>query len=169
MVEFADHIGKSIRLLYYPPYHSKYNPVERCWGILEKHWNGAKLTDTEAMLEWAKSKCQRVRGVDASLCEHAVGDRPSLRNRKGRLQGDGEKSDALSHPSRTVAHQIPDVEKPLADLIAVATPAATIRGDRFDVAHFFESREVAADCRRIQSRDLAHGGGQHRIPGMDSG
>ncbi|HMV06544.1 MAG TPA: hypothetical protein PKA30_13465 [Accumulibacter sp.] len=37
-VEFADHIGKSIRLLNYPPYHSKYNPVERCWGILEKHF-----------------------------------------------------------------------------------------------------------------------------------
>ena len=55
MVEFADHIGKSIRLLYYPPYHSKYNPVERCWGILEKHWNGAKLTDTQMMLEWAKT------------------------------------------------------------------------------------------------------------------
>jgi hypothetical protein len=35
MVQFADHIGRSIRLLYYPPYHSKYNPVERCWGILE--------------------------------------------------------------------------------------------------------------------------------------
>ncbi|MER2625076.1 MAG: hypothetical protein ABTS22_14200, partial [Accumulibacter sp.] len=39
----------------YPPYHSKYNPVERCWGILEKHWNGAKLTDTQTMLEWAKT------------------------------------------------------------------------------------------------------------------
>ena len=51
MVQFADHIGRSIRLLYYPPYHSKYNPVERCWGILEKHWNGAKLTDTQTMLE----------------------------------------------------------------------------------------------------------------------
>ncbi|MCM8614240.1 MAG: hypothetical protein NFW15_19225, partial [Candidatus Accumulibacter sp.] len=37
------------------PYHSKYNPVERCWGILERHWNGAKLTDTQTMLEWAKS------------------------------------------------------------------------------------------------------------------
>jgi len=35
----------------YPPYHSKYNPVERCWGILEKHWNGARLTDTRTMLE----------------------------------------------------------------------------------------------------------------------
>ncbi|WP_287698079.1 hypothetical protein [Accumulibacter sp.] len=38
-----------------PPYHSKYNPGERCWGILERHWNGAKLTDTQTMLEWAKS------------------------------------------------------------------------------------------------------------------
>ncbi|MBP6807530.1 MAG: hypothetical protein KA125_04470 [Chromatiaceae bacterium] len=26
-------------MLYYPPYHSKYHPVERCWGILEQHWN----------------------------------------------------------------------------------------------------------------------------------
>ena len=43
MVELADHIGKPIHLLYYPSYHSKYNPVERCWGILEKHWNGTKL------------------------------------------------------------------------------------------------------------------------------
>ena len=55
MVEFADHIGKPIQLLYYPPYHSKYNPVERCWGILEKHWNGARLVDVDAMLGWAAS------------------------------------------------------------------------------------------------------------------
>ena len=55
IVEFADHIGKPIQLLYYPPYHSKYNPVERCWGILEKHWNGAKRTDVDALLGWAKS------------------------------------------------------------------------------------------------------------------
>lgn len=55
MVEFADLIGKPVQLLYYPPYHSKYNPVERCWGILEKHWNGAKLADVDAMLGWAGS------------------------------------------------------------------------------------------------------------------
>ena len=55
IVEFADHIGKPIQLLYYPPYHSKYNPVERCWGILEQHWNGTKLVDATTMLEWAKS------------------------------------------------------------------------------------------------------------------
>jgi Rhodopirellula transposase DDE domain len=55
MVRFADDIGKPIQLLYYPPYHSKYNPIERCWGILEQHWNGTKLIDAETMLEWAKS------------------------------------------------------------------------------------------------------------------
>jgi hypothetical protein len=55
MVDFADGIGKTVQLLYFPPYHSKYNPVERCWGILERHWNGAKRVDAETMLEWAKS------------------------------------------------------------------------------------------------------------------
>ena len=54
MVQFADAIQKPIRLLYYPPYHSKYNPIERCWGILELKWNGTKLIDAETMLEWAK-------------------------------------------------------------------------------------------------------------------
>lgn len=55
MVEFSDRIGKSIQLLYYPPYHSKYNPIERCWGILEQHWNGTQLKDINTMLKWAQS------------------------------------------------------------------------------------------------------------------
>jgi hypothetical protein len=55
MGAFCDAIGKPIHLLYYPPYHSKYNPIERCWGILELHWNGTKLVDVETMVEWAKS------------------------------------------------------------------------------------------------------------------
>lgn len=55
IVEFARKIGKKIQLLYFPPYHSKYNPIERCWGILEQHWNGAILSNVETMLEWAKT------------------------------------------------------------------------------------------------------------------
>ena len=54
LVQVVDTIGKPIQLLYYPPYHSKYNPIERCWGILELHWNGTQLRDAETMLEWAK-------------------------------------------------------------------------------------------------------------------
>ena len=55
MVEFSAQTRKPIQLLYYPPYHSKYNPIERCWGILELHWNGAKLINVETMLAWAHS------------------------------------------------------------------------------------------------------------------
>ncbi|WP_298914413.1 hypothetical protein [uncultured Nostoc sp.] len=55
IVEFVDLINTPIQLLYYPPYHSKYNPIERCWGILEQHWNGTKLVDVEVMLSWASS------------------------------------------------------------------------------------------------------------------
>lgn len=54
-VEFTNHTGNIIQLLYYPPYHSKYNPVERCGGILEQPWNGTQLVDVETMLDWAKS------------------------------------------------------------------------------------------------------------------
>lgn len=55
IVAFSDTIKKPIQLLYYPPYHSKYNPIERCWGILEIHWNGTKLVDVETMVAWAQS------------------------------------------------------------------------------------------------------------------
>ena len=55
MVEFVDETGKPIQLLYYPPYHSKYNPIERCWGILETHWNGTLLNNVDTMLGWAQS------------------------------------------------------------------------------------------------------------------
>ena len=55
IVQFADQIGQPIQLLYFPPYHSKYNPIERCWGILELHRNGTQLRDVATMLAWAKS------------------------------------------------------------------------------------------------------------------
>ena len=55
VVQFADQLGKPIQLLYFPPYHRKYNPIERCWGILEQHWNGTQLVDVETMLAWAAS------------------------------------------------------------------------------------------------------------------
>jgi len=55
MVMFADSSGLEIKLVYYPPYHSKYNCIERCWGILENHWNGALLNSVHTVLEWART------------------------------------------------------------------------------------------------------------------
>ena len=59
LVEFSDRHPLTLELAYYPPYHSKYNPIERCWGILENHWNGALLTSVETALEWAKTMTWR--------------------------------------------------------------------------------------------------------------
>src|SRR5437867_11545625 len=53
MVQWVDQIGTPIQLLYFPPYHSKYNPIERCWGILEEHWNGTLLDTVDTVLHWA--------------------------------------------------------------------------------------------------------------------
>jgi hypothetical protein len=54
MVQLADLITKPMQLLDSPPYHSKYHPSERCWGLLELPWNGTQLIDAETMLGWAK-------------------------------------------------------------------------------------------------------------------
>ena len=53
MVDFVQQYHLHVRLAYYPPYHSKYNPIERCWGILENHWNGALLDSIETALAYA--------------------------------------------------------------------------------------------------------------------
>jgi hypothetical protein len=53
MVDFADWSGLEIRLVYYPPYHSKYNRIERCWSALERKWNGVLLNSLEVVLRCA--------------------------------------------------------------------------------------------------------------------
>jgi hypothetical protein len=53
IVELSQRIELKIRLIYYPPYHSKYNPIERCWAVLENYWNGAILESVEAAVKWA--------------------------------------------------------------------------------------------------------------------
>lgn len=53
LVRFAQQYQLTVRLAYYPPYHSKYNPVERCWGVLENYWNGALLDSVDAVLRFA--------------------------------------------------------------------------------------------------------------------
>jgi len=55
MVELSQTINLKIRLIYYPPYHSKYNPIERCWAALENYWNGAILDSVDAARQWASN------------------------------------------------------------------------------------------------------------------
>jgi hypothetical protein len=55
LVEFARGYDIEVRLACYPPYHSKYNPIERCWGSLEQHWNGAILDGVPTALRFART------------------------------------------------------------------------------------------------------------------
>jgi Rhodopirellula transposase DDE domain len=108
MVAFCDAIGKPIPLLYYPPYHSKYNPIERCWGILELHWNGTKLVDVETRLEWARSMTWKgmhpIVGLSRKLYQKGVTlSKKAMRAVEARLERHPELSkwDILIRPAVT--------------------------------------------------------------------
>ncbi len=55
LLAFAQTYQLTVKLAYYPPYHSKYNAVERCWGILEQHWNGDVLDSVETVVKFAQT------------------------------------------------------------------------------------------------------------------
>lgn len=55
LVDFTIQHEVGISLIYYPPYHSKYNPVERVWGVLENHWKGQLLDSVEKVVGLART------------------------------------------------------------------------------------------------------------------
>mgnify|MGYP002625841925 CR=1 FL=1 len=40
----------TIELIYYPPYHSKYNLIEHYWGVLQRHWSGLIIDDFDKLI-----------------------------------------------------------------------------------------------------------------------
>jgi hypothetical protein len=55
LTAFVDQQKITLQLAYYPPYHSKYNPIERVWGGLEQHWNGSLLDSIDTVLSFART------------------------------------------------------------------------------------------------------------------
>lgn len=58
-----------MQLAYYPPYHSKYNPIERVFGVLENYWNGDPLTSAEKALSMAEGMTYKGIHPKSSLIE----------------------------------------------------------------------------------------------------
>ena len=69
ITEFADELQMMTQLAYYPPYHSKYNPIERVWGVLENHWNGSLLDTVETVLNFAETMTWKGRHPVVQLVE----------------------------------------------------------------------------------------------------
>jgi hypothetical protein len=55
ITQLADEIQRTIQLAYYPPYHSKYNPIERVWGVLENYWHGSLLDSVATVFHFAQN------------------------------------------------------------------------------------------------------------------
>lgn len=72
VVDFSYAESLNVKLAYYPPYHSKYNPVERVWGVLENHWNSEILDSKEKVLGLAKTMKWNQRHPTVKFCYGAV-------------------------------------------------------------------------------------------------
>ena len=55
LVEFSAANSVTVQLACYPPYHSKYNPVERVFGVLENYWSGDPLLTIDHALGMARN------------------------------------------------------------------------------------------------------------------
>ena len=69
IVSFSRQSQLRIRLIYYPPYHSKYNSIERCWGVLENYWNGAILDTVSTAINWASNMTWKGKHPTVDLIE----------------------------------------------------------------------------------------------------
>ena len=91
MVALIDQMALEIELVYLPPYHSKYNPIERFWGVLEQHWNGTLLSSVQIVINWARTATWRdvspiVRQIKQTYNTGVTIGRTAFREIKARLK-----------------------------------------------------------------------------------
>jgi len=80
IVDFASKSKLDLQLAYYPPYHSKYNQVERTFGWLEKHWNGSLLDSVETVLQFAQTLSFKGKNPVVTLIEKVYNTGVKLTN-----------------------------------------------------------------------------------------
>lgn len=73
LAEFSAQNNVTVQLACYPPYHSKYNPVERVFGVLENYWNGDPLRSINHALGMAESMTYK--GVHPQTSLHEGGSK----------------------------------------------------------------------------------------------
>ena len=50
LIMMAIRLNITIELVYYPPYHSKYNLIEHYWGVLQRSWNGLIINSLDKLI-----------------------------------------------------------------------------------------------------------------------
>lgn len=107
IVQFSDQASIDVSLAYYPPYHSKYNPIERCWGALEKHWNGSLLPTVDAAVGFAKTMtwCGEAPQVRLLARVYETGKKVAASVMKGLEQARLKRDEILGRWFVEIAHQ----------------------------------------------------------------
>jgi hypothetical protein len=113
LVEFADWSGLELRLVYYPPYHSKYNPIERCWSALEQKWGGSLLNGLKVILQQARRMTWRkqhpvVKRVQGTYAEGVRLSKKEMKPYEARLERSATlpKYDLTIKPQQTGERQV---------------------------------------------------------------
>jgi hypothetical protein len=103
MAQFADITGLVVHIVYYPPYHSKYNSIERYWAGLEKSWNGYLLDTVSAALSRAANLFWKGARTTVSLLDAAYEKGVSLcKKEKAQLEQRLLRSPALQNWDITI-------------------------------------------------------------------
>lgn len=84
LVTFSADENITIQLADYPPYHSKYNPIERVFGVLENYWNGDPLRTVEKALGLAEGMTYKGVHPVAKLISNAYAKGVKLSNQARR-------------------------------------------------------------------------------------
>jgi hypothetical protein len=97
MTEFADETGLIIRLVYYPPYHSKYNAIERYRAGLEKSRNGYLPDTVKTVLNRAANFVWKGLNAVVHLLETSYEKGVSIRGKeKAEMEDRLQRSERLS-------------------------------------------------------------------------
>jgi hypothetical protein len=104
VVQFSQKYQVAVQLAYYPPYHSKYNPIERCWGVLEGYWRGEILDSEEAVLGYAGSMTYN-------------GNHPRVQRVAQPYEKGVRRSAAQMNQLETLVERVPGLEKWFVDIL----------------------------------------------------
>ena len=69
LINLATKYNITIELAYYPPYHSKYNMIERYWARLQLSWNGLIIDTVEKLINVINKVTWKVIKSTATLIE----------------------------------------------------------------------------------------------------
>ena len=69
IIELAIKYKITVELVYYPPYHSKYNLIEHFWGVLQKHWSGLIIDTLDKLIGAINSTTWNGNNAIGYLCK----------------------------------------------------------------------------------------------------